>query len=289
LKGEAAKRLDEFFRAFCGAAKPLLLLDYDGTLAPFRIDRFKARPWSGIQTLLEQIQNQGKTRIVIVTGRPAREIAPLLGVEPKTEVWGLHGAERLHADGHCESVQISAQTRARLDALCAQLRRDSFGGLFEQKYNAAVIHWRGASPAKAKAIEKRTRALFEPLIQMDGLRLLEFEAGLELCTGRDKGEAVKALLEESAAGGPHPVAYLGDDLTDEAAFRALQGHGLAVLVRRQRRPTSADVWLKPPQELRDFLKRWWQACQDLEFDASVGRSESSGAGCGAEPTMAHQG
>jgi len=122
------------------------------------------------------------------------------------------------------------------------------------------MHWRGASAQKAKHIEARTRALFEPLAQMDGLRLLEFEAGLELRVGRDKGGAVEAILAEAATSGP--VAYLGDDLTDEPAFRvvnALGQRGLSVLVRREWRATEAQIWLRPPEELRSFLKRWLDA------------------------------
>jgi trehalose-phosphatase len=106
-------------------------------------------------------------------------------------------------------------------------------------------------------IELRTRALFEPLAEMDGLSLLEFEAGVELRVGRDKGGAVEAIVNEAATGGP--VAYLGDDLTDESAFRAvnsLGSRGLSVLVRREWRETAAQVWLEPPGELREFLGQW---------------------------------
>ncbi len=271
MKSEAAKRLDDFFRTFSGAARPLLLLDYDGTLAPFRADRFKAFPWAGVRTLLKLIQDQKKTRVVVITGRPPAEIVPLLGIKPAPEVWGLHGAERLYSDGRHEVEKIPEEASARLDALCEQLRHDALGGLFEEKPNAACIHWRGVSPARAKAIEKRTRAVFEPLAQTHGLTMLEFERGLELRTGRNKGEAVKALLEESSDGLPHPAAYLGDDQTDEAAFRAIKGSGLGVLVRRQRRQTAADVWLRPPQGVRVFLKRWAQACRGLEIEAFAAR------------------
>ena len=259
LNGETIQKLDQFFGAFARGAKPLLLLDYDGTLAPFRIDRFKAQPWAGVRKLLHRIQKQGKTRIVVVTGRPAAEIAPLLGIEPAVEVWGLHGAERLHADGRRELEQLSPTARTKLDALREQLRRNAFGGLFEEKPNAAVMHWRGYSPAKARRIERQTHALFEPLARMDGLALLEFEAGLELRAGRDKGEAVEALLEETGDGAAHPLAYLGDDLTDEAAFRAIKGRGLGVLVTRRPHSTDADIQLRPPAELRAFLRRWLRA------------------------------
>jgi trehalose-phosphatase len=123
------------------------------------------------------------------------------------------------------------------------------------------MHWRGASPHKAKLIEQRTRALFEPLAGTDGLELLEFEAGVELRVGRNKGGAIEAILREAAPGAP--VAYLGDDLTDEAAFRAVNNsrtHSLSVLMRRQRHETEADVWLRPPVELREFLESWFLAC-----------------------------
>jgi trehalose-phosphatase len=236
------------------------LLDYDGTLAPFRVNRFDARPWAGVQELLSHIQRQGRTRMAVVTGRPAGEIAPLLGLERAVEVWGLHGAERLYPDGRRELEEAAPQARHKLDELRELLRRDSLGGLFEDKPNAAVIHWRGASPHKAMAIEKRTRQLFEPLAQMDGLGLLEFEAGLELRVGRDKGGAVEAILSE--ADPDAPVAYLGDDLTDEAAFRAVNAvgaRGLSALVRRELRETAAAIWLRPPVELRGFLTEWARA------------------------------
>jgi trehalose-phosphatase len=96
------------------------------------------------------------------------------------------------------------------------------------------------------------------------LRLLEFECGLEIRAGRNKGGAVAAVLSEmsAAATSPFPAAYLGDDLTDEAAFRAVNsaaGPHLSALVRRKIRETEADVWLRPPEELREFFESWMKA------------------------------
>ena len=260
MKKEAAKKLEKFFGAVACAPNPLLFLDYDGTLAPFRVDRYKARPYAGVRELLLGIQEQGRTRMAVITGRPAAEIAPLLALKTPLEVWGLHGAERLYPDGRCELEASVEATRARLYELRVLLRHDSYGGLFEDKANAVVMHWRGVAPAKAKQIERRTRALFEPLARMDGLKLLEFESGLELRAGRTKGGAVEAILEETGADGP--IAFLGDDLTDEAAFQAVNravGAHLSVLVRREARGTEADGWLRPPEELKAFLERWIRA------------------------------
>ena len=76
--------------------------------------------------------------------------------------------------------------------------RDSFGGLFEDKPNAVVMHWRGRLGCRRRKIAERSRALFEPLIpSCMGLKLLEFESGLELRSGRDKGGAVEAILADA--------------------------------------------------------------------------------------------
>ncbi len=259
---EESERLDKFLGSFASGADPILLLDYDGTLAGFRVDRFTARPWAGVPNLIRAIQREGSTHIAVVTGRPAAEIPAMLELETPIEVWGLHGAERLYSDGRHELQEAPPVARKRLDEVRERLRRDALGGLFEDKPNAAVMHWRGHSPQQARLIERKTRALFEPLAEVDGLALLEFEAGIELRVGRDKGGAVEAILAE--AGNGRPVSYLGDDLTDESAFRAVNnadGPHLSVLMRRESRTSAADLWLRPPEELKLFLNRWLAALQ----------------------------
>jgi trehalose-phosphatase len=195
--------------------------------------------------------------MAVITGRPAAEIAPMLQLDPPLEVWGLHGGERLYPDGRRELEQAPAATQAQLEELRQRLKRDPLGGLFEDKANGVVMHWRGATRRQAGQIEQRTRALFEPLARMEGLALLDFDGGIELRVGRNKGGAVRAILAEEDSASP--AAYLGDDLSDEAAFQEVNGlgsRGLSVLVRRERRETAAELWLRPPAELKSFLERW---------------------------------
>jgi trehalose-phosphatase len=254
---EAQDKLDRFFAGFAAAGRPVLLLDYDGTLSAFRVDRFTAHPYAGVREALTRIQRQGRTRMAVITGRPANEIAPLLGLDPPLEVWGLHGAERLYPDGRRELEQAPATTEARLEELKQQLRRDALGGLFEDKANGAVMHWRGKPRKTAERIKRRTLDLFEPLAKLEGLELLDFEFGVELRAGRDKGGAAAAILSEESP--DTPAAFLGDDLSDEAAFRvirALGARGLSALVRTSLRQTEAEVWFHPPGEVLMFFQRW---------------------------------
>lgn len=255
-----AERLEEFFDSLQNVQNPLLLLDYDGTLADFRINRFNARPWAGVRELMIRIQEDERTRLMVITGRPAGEINPMLGLDRPVEVWGLHGAEHMLGDGRRELQPAPPEALAKLDELREHLKRDSFGGLIEDKPNAVVMHWRGHTPRQIQLIEQKTRALFEPAAQLNGLSLLPFEAGIELRVGRDKGGAVQAIIESAAPGSP--VTYVGDDLTDESAFRAVnqaRNPHLSVLMRREWRQTNAEVWLKPPEELRWFLREWMKA------------------------------
>lgn len=79
--------------------------------------------------------------------------------------------------------------------------------------------------------------------------------------GRTKGMVVDAIFGEM--GEDAAVAYLGDDATDEDAFRAILGRGLGVLVRPEPRQTAASAHLTPPEQQLDFLDRW-TACSRAE-------------------------
>ncbi|HZP18562.1 MAG TPA: trehalose-phosphatase, partial [Terriglobales bacterium] len=90
-----------FFQQLRRAPRRALLLDYDGTLAPFTPDRTRAFPYREIPELVSRIMRH-KTRVVLVSGRAATELLFLSGIHPHPEVWGSHGAERLYPDGSYE-------------------------------------------------------------------------------------------------------------------------------------------------------------------------------------------
>lgn len=239
-----------FFSRFQSSAVPALLLDYDGTLAPFTERRLDARPYPGVLPLLQSIAARG-TRLVVISGRPCEEVLSLLRLEPAPEVWGLHGRERRLPDGTQVRRTVDEHGRRALKALGAWFARSGFADCCEQKAASLALHWRGRPLATREAL--RMCAAQAP--GRERFRVLPFDAGMEFCLpGADKGDAVRGVLDE--LGDRAVAAYLGDDVTDEDAFREIKGRGLGVLVRAQPRSTAAEAWLKPPDELLAFLGAW---------------------------------
>ena len=232
----------------------VLLLDYDGTLAPFSVDRAHAFPYPEIPGLVARIIAQG-TRVVLVTGRAARELIPLSGIQPHPEIWGSHGMERIRPDGSYHAGALTDEEHSGL-LLASQLTEaEGFERRTEIKPGGIAVHWRDEPEPSAAAIRQRVCHIWSPLLAEYPFRLLEFDGGVELRVSKwSKGTAVASILKELSRHAA--VAYLGDDSTDEDAFRALKGRGLSVLVRGEPRLTDADIWLQPPGELIRFLQEW---------------------------------
>jgi trehalose 6-phosphate phosphatase len=237
------------------APAAVLLLDYDGTLAPFHVDRFQALPYEGLSQLLEKIAGSGKTRLAIISGRPIFELKSLLQALDGVELWGAHGLERLLPNGCYGELAVDRKTVELLSQAKGHIVQAGLEALAEIKPGGIAMHWRGLSESEAHRAEASIRAVLKPFGEAPALRLLEFEQGVELRIAHpDKGDAVATVIEES---GPQAeIAYLGDDHTDEDAFRVLNGRGLTVLVRSEYRETQAQAWLKPPGELATFLEEW---------------------------------
>lgn len=248
--------LQKFWPKLAAARQAALLLDYDGTLAPFCLDPAQARPYPGVESLLERIGRLSGDRLVIVSGRALADLRPLLHLALEPELWGCHGRERLLPDGRHSLIPVPAaaqQALAEVEDWTPAV--NALGARVERKPASLAFHWRGLAPERQHLLQYNLETRFAKLPQTGALQWHAFDGGVELrASDCDKGHAVRQVLEEldTDAG----VAYLGDDFTDEDAFQALNGHGLSVLVRSRWRVTAADVWLQPPDGLQAFLKHW---------------------------------
>jgi len=250
-----------FFTQIAEDRPRALLLDYDGTLAPFRVEREHAVPYPELRDALANIVHAGRTRVVVISGRALGDLIPLLGLEPPPELWGCHGWERLLPGGEYCGPELEPTVTRALEQAHRWARAAGLDGRFERKPAGIAVHWRGMEAGSVERLEACVRAAWEPLARAPQLELHGFDGGLELrAAGRDKGYAVARILRELED--DVIVAYAGDDRTDEDAFRALSGRGLSILVRPEYRETAADLWLEAPHEWVRFLEAWMAA--DME-------------------------
>ncbi len=244
-----ASRSVDFFENVSASNERLLMLDYDGTLAPFTVERNHAVPYPFVPEMLEQLITKCRTRVVLITGRSAQDIPALLGIWPHPEIWGYHGLCRLHTNDRFETVPVSEEALSRISKADAWLESEGLRELAEVKLGSIAVHWRGISPDIRQEVRTTALRVFELAVCCE-LEVIEFDGGMELrVKARDKAHAVRTLLSE--AEDDLVAAYLGDDTTDEDAFRELNGKGLTVLVRHEFRSTSAQIWIRPPEELKN--------------------------------------
>ena len=133
MTAETNKRLQEFFAEFAGVGKPHLLLDYDGTLAAFRVDRFQSRPWAGVRELLQRIQRGDLD---------THDHSPLESLSPR-ELQVL----RLVAEGKTSKdiavlLDLGLQTiRSYRKTMMKKLGVNNVAGLTQLALAAGITHW----------------------------------------------------------------------------------------------------------------------------------------------------
>jgi trehalose 6-phosphate phosphatase len=243
-----------FWDAVRSAAHRCLVLDYDGTIAEFRVDRMCALPLDGVVDLLIQIRDRSETYLAIMTGRPISELLHLLG-DLRIPVSGSQGTEFRHPDG-------TYQTHEPTDAQEERFRRAEWEALqtcpegrIERKAASVAVHTRGMSPDSARCREDEVRRAWCEDADAFDLECRDFLGGVELrLRGIDKGTALAELLREQPASAL--CVYVGDDLTDEDAFNAIARRGYGVRVGRPDTPTAARGRLADPAAVKEFLDQW---------------------------------
>jgi trehalose-phosphatase len=253
-------QLRDFFDRLASHPASALALDYDGTLAPFHIDRNAAVPWPGVREAIQKILESRQTRVVLISGRQAEEVRELLGIHPAPEIWGVHGRQHLFPDGRTKMAPLHPSEEQGLAEAEEWLKDRDYLRFSECKPGSIAVHWRGLPADQLAILGPAVHAAFAPIAEHSGMSLLQFDGGLELRPLEpNKGSAVRKLLSELPP--ETPLAFLGDDTTDEDAFLALRGtNALTILVRAEWRPTNAQMWIRPPEQLLAFLNEWAIRC-----------------------------
>lgn len=224
-----------------------LFLDFDGTLVDI-VERPDAVAVDApLAMLMEELAERLQGRLAIISGRPRAEIDALFG-HCAFAVGGSHGLELRWPDGRA----TSPEPPSNLPRLTGRLREAASrypGTLVEDKPFGVALHYRGAPQH-----EGACRHLAQALAEESGLALQPGKMVFELrMRGADKGAALAALLDAPPMRGTRPI-FMGDDLTDEPAFRAAAERGGAGILVGEARPSAARYRLANVAAVRSWLE-----------------------------------
>lgn len=246
---------DWLWERAAAARSRMLMLDYDGTLAPFQVDREHALLPRPLLALLGRLHESKTTGMAVVSGRPVAELARFLETVPVRLV-GEHGWESRSPGMPIVQHPLSDASARALAWSSMVLCREPWVDRIEAKRTGLLLHTRGLPPGEAVRIETRCEKLWAPAISEGLLRLKRVTSGIELrAIGRHKGLAVRELIAASPPG-TLPI-YIGDDETDEDAFREVRETGIGLLVASESRPTLAIGRLGSTSEVVAFLHEWY--------------------------------
>ncbi|HSJ07432.1 MAG TPA: trehalose-phosphatase [Longimicrobiales bacterium] len=229
---DAMELLDGVRAARAAAGHLLVGLDFDGTLAPIVPLPQDAVLPPATRPVLERLAARPDTQVALVSGRGLADLVERVGM-PGLFYAGNHGLEiegpgvhRVHAE--------AAAARQRLSRLARRLH-DEVGGvegaIVEDKGLTLSVHYRRVA---GEAGARRVRAAAHACCEGEaGLRVTDGKMVVEIRPDVDwhKGRALRFLRETlTAEYGDTPALFIGDDTTDEDAFRELGAGGWGILV-----------------------------------------------------------
>ncbi len=230
----------------------VLFFDYDGTLTPIVSLPKDANLSEEMRDTLIKLSNQ--CTVAIVSGRGLADVRNRVGIEGLYYA-GSHGYEIEGPDIQMEYDQ--AQKYVQLfDKLESQLTPEANqipGALVERKKFSVALHYRNVDAAQRPQIDalaKKYHELFPEIRIGTGKMVYELRPNLDW----DKGKALEYLIDALGISKRNTkIFYLGDDITDEDAFKAIKSYGLGILIGEEDRKTGAQYSLKDTDQCLRFL------------------------------------
>mgnify|MGYP006288635199 CR=1 FL=1 len=234
---------------------PAVFLDYDGTLTPIVSRPDLAIMSDAMRDVIGELAQH--CTVAIISGRDRANVEQLVDLE-KVIYAGSHGFDIAGPDGLRLEHEGGRQCLPALDD-AEQVLKKSVGGidgiLVERKRYAIAIHYRNVDPQRVNEIERAVNDVaesHESLRQSTGKKIFELHPNIDW----NKGRAVLWLLDTLDLDRPDVLPfYIGDDLTDEDAFRAFEerGIGMAIGVGELPEQTAARYRLRNVDDVRAFL------------------------------------
>ena len=226
-----------------------LFLDIDGTLLDLASHPDAVTVEPKLPAILRALHSRLRGAIALVSGRALARIDTLLRL-PEFTLVGSHGAEIRLEDGKAPCKVPPARGIGSLASIASEQLAHLPGVVIEEKPDAIALHWRARPDARESVL-----AVAQHIAQSAGsaYTLLSGDAVVELRRhGTNKGTAVTFLMGQLPYADRQPWV-IGDDLTDEHAFKAADRLGGFGVIVGNRRPTTAAYALPDPHSVRNWL------------------------------------
>lgn len=237
-----------------------IFLDFDGTLVPIARTPDKAKLAREAKELLKKMAYNPGLKLAFISGRALEDIKNKIGL--KNVIYaGNHGLEIEGPKFNFEPL-LSPGYRKNIGRIRKYLKQNisSIDGAFvEDKGLSLSLHYRLVKKGQIPLL----KTIFHEAVILDLVRnKIKIKPGkmvLEVMppVKWDKGKVVLWLLGRQMSllkkKNILPI-YMGDDTTDEDAFKALRNKGLTIFVG-QHKNSSAEYYLKNQDEVAEFLGR----------------------------------
>jgi alpha,alpha-trehalase len=238
------------------ARRPVVLLDFDGTLSEIVDEPDSAWLVEGAADALKALAAQ--CDVAVLSGRDVADLVPRVGL-PGIWYAGSHGFETIAPDGSKHYHESAEAVVGVLEDVAAELRGRFalLDGVFvEHKRYTVAIHYRNAVPESVREVT----ATVHIVGQRTGLRITSGRRLIELRPniGWDKGKALKWIVDRISGTDPVLPIYIGDDLSDEDTFDAVRYDGIGIVVRHREdgdRPSNARFALGGAVRVCNFITR----------------------------------
>lgn len=195
-----------------------LFLDFDGTMVDLAPQPHAVQVPRSLLGTLQDLQSMLGGALAVISGRPIAQLDDFL--QPlRLPAAGVHGAERRGADGHLHLLHTLPLDHVEEAARVLAAQHE--GLLVESKRGSLALHYRQAPHLEELCL----RTMHDAVSESPGITLLRGKMVVEAKPGgASKGLAIEEFMGESPFAGRTPV-FIGDDVTDEAGFSAVQRLG----------------------------------------------------------------
>jgi len=231
-----------------------IFLDYDGTLTPI-VDTPDLAVLDGeMRRVVQELSK--KHTVSIVSGRATDDVRKKVDIE-NIFYAGSHGFEIINPDGRVNINQQAKKIRATIEKVFNELKqqlKNVPGALVEDVKYTITVHYRLVSDEDFSDVKEAVDGALKKnnsLRMTSGKKVFELRPKIDW----DKGKAVQWILDAlNFNSKKQSTIYIGDDTTDEDAFKVVNDCGFGIVVSDHARKSYAKYYVENTREVEQVLR-----------------------------------